>query len=174
MEHGEHCFRYPRIVMSDKPVTDKPTADGEILELYKLHAELTDRVSQRREAANRLFVGLLTGVWVFLAAFARFGAGKIPLWLVLVGGGVLGIALSIAWFVVIRSYRQLNSGKFAALGELESRLAFPFFRREWEILERGENTKKYWKLTVVETFLPLIFSLFFLAAIVAAYFTHGE
>ena len=139
----------------------------ELLELYKLHAELADRVSQRREAANRLFVGLLTGVSVLLAAFVRFGSGEIPVAWIMCAGGILGVVLSVAWFIVIRSYRQLNSGKFAALDELEDKLAYPFFRREWQFLEKGENMRKYWKLTVVETILPIIFGLFF-AALIAA------
>lgn len=141
---------------------EKPDGQNETLELYKLHAELADRVSQRREGANRLYVGLLTGVFVFVAAIVRFSVGEIPAWIV-GASGVLGVALSASWFVVIRSYRQLNSGKFAALDELEEKLPYPFFRREWEILEKGENTKKYWKLTVVETALPCIFGALFAA-----------
>ena len=58
---------------------------------------------------------------------------------------------------MIRSYRQLNSGKFAALHELEERLAFPFFKREWELLDEGRKLSRYWKLTIVETGLPIIF-----------------
>ena len=46
----------------------------ELLEIYKLHAELADRVSQRREGANRLYVSLLTGLFIFLAAMVRYGA----------------------------------------------------------------------------------------------------
>ncbi len=46
----------------------------ELLEIYKLHAELADRVSQRREGANRLFVSLLTGMLIFMAALLRYGA----------------------------------------------------------------------------------------------------
>ena len=99
----------------------------ELLEIYKLHAELADRVSQRREGANRLFVSLLTGTLIFLAAFLRYGAETIPVGAVLIAIGVFGILLAAAWFVIIRSYRQLNSGKFAALHELEEELAYPFF-----------------------------------------------
>ena len=138
-----------------------PDDRREFLELYKLHAELADRVSQRREAANRQFVASLTGLLIFIAALFRFGTGDIPAEGIFVIGGILGFALSVSWFIVIRSYRQLNSGKFAALDELEKKLVFPFFRREWEILEKGENTKKYWKLTVVETTLPCIFGILF-------------
>ena len=140
----------------------------ELLEIYKLHAELADRVSQRREGANRLYVSLLTGIFILLAAFIRFGTGNIPLWVILIGGSILGIALSASWFIVIRSYRQLNTGKFDALLDLEKQIAYPFFKREWELLGEGKERNRYWKLTVVETMLPLIFiTLFFVVIIIS-------
>lgn len=139
----------------------------EFLEIYKLHAELADRVSQRREGANRLFVSLLTGTLIFLAAFLRYNAEDIPAFgAVLIAIGVSGIFLSASWFIIIRSYRQLNSGKFAVLHELEEKLAYSFFRREWELLEEGKNRSRYWKLTVVETFLPFIFAILYLTLII--------
>lgn len=141
----------------------------ELLAIYQLHAELADRVSQRREGANRLYVSLLTGMLIILAAFLRYGTGIIPVWAILVTVGILGGSLSTSWFIVIRSYRQLNSGKFKALHELEEKLAYPFFRREWELLEQGENKSRYWKLTVVEIFLPVAFFALFLILIVATF-----
>ena len=107
---------------------------NELLEIYKLHAELADRVSQRREGANRLYVSLLAGLAAFLAVLIRFGVGGVPVQVVLVSVGVVGTALSASWYVVLRSYRQLNTGKFRALHELESKLAYPFFQREWDLL----------------------------------------
>lgn len=128
----------------------------ELLELYKLHAELADRVSQRREGANRLYAGLLTGIAAAVGALLNFGPDG-PEEAILVFGGVVGIVLSASWYIVIRSYRQLNTGKFAALQELENKLEYPFFKREWDLLEKGKDYRKYWKLTVVETGLPIIF-----------------
>lgn len=132
----------------------------ELLEIYKLHAGLADRVSERREGANRLYVSLLTGILALLVAFSRYGIKTIPLCGVLTAGGILMLLLSASWFIVIRSYRQLNTGKFAALHELETELAYPFFKREWALLEEGKNLSRYWKLTIVETFLPIGFSFF--------------
>lgn len=140
----------------------------ELLEIYKLHAELADRVSQRREGANRLYVSLLTGLFVFLAAMVRYGAEAVSVWVGLLVAGILGLALSSSWYIVIRSYRQLNTGKFKVLGDLEDKLAFPFFRREWKVLEAGENRSKYWRLTVVETFLPLLFGVISLALVLVS------
>ncbi len=141
----------------------------ELLEIYKLHAELADRVSQRREGANRLYVSLLAGIFILPAAFQRYGTGTIPDWVILLGAGILGIFLSPSWFIVIRSYRQLNSGKFEPLHELEEKLAYSFFKREWELLEEGQNISKYWKLSVVETFLPIGFFVFSLVLIIYSF-----
>ncbi len=138
----------------------------ELLEIYKLHSELADRVSQRREGANRLFVSLLTGTLIFLAAFLRYGTEAILLGAVLIAVGSFGILLSASWFIIIRSYRQLNSGKFKTLQELEQKLAYPFFKREWELLREGKNVSRYWKLTVVETFLPFIFAILYIVLII--------
>ena len=135
---------------------------NELLEIYKLHSELADRVSQRREGANRLYVSLLSGLAVLLAALLRLGVGDGgPLKIVFSSTGAIGALLSVSWYVVIRSYRQLNTGKFKALHELEGKLAYPFFKREWELLAEGKDMKKYWKLTTVEVGLPCIFLLLF-------------
>lgn len=139
----------------------------ELLEIYKLHAELADRVSQRREGANRLYASLLTGILGFLAISLRFGTGDFPIWGLLVVAGVLGMLLSASWFVIVRSYRQLNSGKFKPLHELESKLAYPFFKREWDLLAEGEKPGIYWKLTTVETGAPIAFFALFLAVLIA-------
>ncbi|MXW12384.1 MAG: hypothetical protein F4Z73_05875, partial [Synechococcus sp. SB0668_bin_13] len=97
-----------------------PSKD-QLLEIYKLHAELADRVSQRREGANRLHVSLLSAFLVFLAALLRFGSGEIPASVLLLFSGIIGMAVSGSWYIVIRSYRQLNKGKFATLHELEQK-----------------------------------------------------
>ena len=141
----------------------------ELLEIYKIHAELADRVSQRREGANRLYVSLLIGLALFVAALLRFGTDGISPDTVLFWAGVLGAVLAISWYIVIRSYRQLNTGKFNALQDLESHLAYPFFTKEWELLGEGKKRSRYWKLTVVETALPwTLFLLFVGLAIYAA------
>ena len=84
--------------------------------------------------------------------------------------GAIGALLSVSWCILIRSYRQLNSGKFKALHELEKKLAYPFFTRERELLGEGEKISRYWRLTVVETSLPLIFLALFSSIIVYSFF----
>ncbi|MCY3999641.1 MAG: hypothetical protein OXF84_02375 [Bacteroidetes bacterium] len=125
-----------------------------------MHAEFADRVSQRRERANQLYTGLLTGLMVVGIASLRLAPTDEPINMVLfLGLGILGVILSSSWLIIIRSYRQLNTGKFKSLHELEKQMSYPFFTREWEFLHQGRDYRRYWKLTVVETFLPMTFFL---------------
>lgn len=133
----------------------------EHLEIYKLHSELADRVSQRRESSNRLYVSLTVGLVVFIASLFRFSAGGNPEeWLVASVSGT-GILLSCVWWVNIRSYQQLNSAKFRVLHDLEKELAFAFFTQEWDPQSEGRRSNRYWRLTYVEAALPIIFALMF-------------
>ena len=133
----------------------------ELLEIYKLHAELADRVSQRREGANRLYVSLLAGLVLFLSALFRFGVDDELTRFVVYAASAVGSLLCLSWYIVIRSYRQLNERKFKTLCALENNLCFSFFTNEWNIPEDGERTSRYWRLTLVEVSLPAIFFLMF-------------
>ena len=137
----------------------------ELLAIYKLHAELADSVSRQRATANRFYMLVLSGLVVLFSALIQRQNGM-PLGGLMVGFGLFGMLLAAAWYVVIRSYRQLNSGKFKALHELEGKLAYPFFKREWELLEEGKERRTYWRLTIVETFVPLIFFICFAVLLV--------
>ena len=149
-------------------MTDEPK-QSELLEIYKLHAELADRVSQRREAANQRYSSILVGLGAFLAALLKFGDGEFPA-IAMRLVSVLGVVISCSWYVLIRSYRQLNTGKFDALHELEEKLAYPFFKREWDLLGQGRDFRRYWKLTVVENVLTLAFLVLSVLLFVCSFF----
>ena len=146
----------------------------QLLEIYKLHSELADRVSQRREGANRLYVSLHVGLVVFLAALLRFGSGDTSEVLVLGAVGGFGVLLSVSWLVVIRSYRQLSTEKFRVLHDLETRLPYQFFASEWDPTGKGKKSNRYWKLTSVEVTLPIVFAGMFVALIIYAILKCSE
>ncbi len=137
----------------------------ELLEIYKLHAELADSISRQRGTANRFYMLVLSGLVVLFSAFLQRKNG-VPLGWLMVGFGLFSMLLASAWYIVIRSYRQLNSGKFKALHELEEKLRYPFFKREWDLLAEGREQKIYWRLTVVEIFVPIIFFVCFAGVLV--------
>jgi hypothetical protein len=126
-----------------------------LLEQYKLYVEMTDNVSARRSQTNAFYITALAG----LLAVLSLTMDKIPSeeqYVVLLAAAVLGILLCYIWFVNIRSYRQLNFGKFAVIHEMEQQLPYCCYAREWEILGKGVEGKKYLELTRVERYVPVL------------------
>ena len=130
-----------------------------IFEQYKLYVEMADRVSQRRMSANTFF----TTVNTLLFTVAAFVGSKDLQWVIFVG--VIGCVISFAWYFTLNSYRQLNSGKFTVINEIEKLLPLSGFSYEWEVLASGEKKSKYWPLSHVEKIIPVIFFFAYIALI---------
>lgn len=63
-----------------------------------------------------------------------------------------------AWYLMVRSYRQLNAAKWAVIGAFESRLpAYAYSRAEWAELGEGEDWRRYMPLTRLEQGVPPLF-----------------
>lgn len=133
-------------------------------EQYKLYVEMADRVSQRRMSANAFF----TTVNTLLLTFATFIGNKDLLWTVFIG--VIGCIISFTWYFTLNSYRQLNSGKFIVIHEIEKLLPLSCYAFEWEILASGNKKSKYWPLSHVEKVIPVIFFLAYIAYIILRVF----
>ncbi|GGY00863.1 RipA family octameric membrane protein [Streptomyces minutiscleroticus] len=131
-----------------------------VIEQYKLCVEMADRVSARRNLANTFFLTLNSGL---VAAFGAWRSGRsgngLPVLLLLAGLVVL-LGVCAAWWFTVRSYRQLNEGKFKVIEALEERLpARAFVAAEWNALEKGQNWRVYLPLVHVERWIPLTFAL---------------
>ncbi|MDX3642914.1 hypothetical protein [Streptomyces sp. MB09-02B] len=129
-----------------------------LLEQYKLCVEMADRVSARRNLTNTFFLSLNSAVAALVAPVSSRTLANAPV-LLLMAGLVILIAQCLAWFVIVRSYRQLNSAKWAVIGAFEERLpAYAYSRAEWGALSEGSDWRKYLPLTHVEQWVPIIFS----------------
>ena len=92
-----------------------------------------------------------------VVALTRLGLGEMLVSDVLtLVGGLIGIVLCLSWYLVIRSYRQLNTGKFADPPRTgRELLPFDFFKREWKQLQEGKKLNKYLNVTKAEMTLPM-------------------
>lgn len=137
-----------------------------LLEQYKLYVEMADRISNRRGQTNRFYISLLSGLLALLSIvvgshiFSDFQS------VVFIVVAILGLALCILWNINIRSHRQLNSGKFKVIHEMEQHLPFPCYDKEWEILGEGKEGKKYLQLTRVEQYVPFILAIPYLLLLI--------
>jgi hypothetical protein len=137
-----------------------------MLEQYKLYVEMADRVSSRRAQTNRFYISLLSILLALLSVVASIGAFSEILNIILLAIAILGIMLCALWWVNIRSYRQLNSGKFKIIHEMEKELPIAPYDKEWEILGRGKQVGKYLQLTRVEQWVPFVLTIPYLLLLV--------
>jgi hypothetical protein len=134
-----------------------------LIEQYKVYVDTTNKVSDRRGSAHTLLLtvntSLITVYGLVLAKDMPLAAAHGPwTWLV----PVAGLLVSLTWFLLIRSYRELNSAKFKVVNEVERRLPAQLFDLEWQYLERGE-TIRYTPLTHMEQYVPFAFGFFYVA-----------
>ncbi|MFC1460963.1 hypothetical protein ACFLQR_00400 [Verrucomicrobiota bacterium] len=134
-----------------------------LLEQYKLYVEMADRISARRAMANTFFLTVNTLMVAGMAAYLEKMAARITLL-----APLAGLILCYVWQRLIRSYRQLNRGKYKVIGEMEKRLpCSPYWSAEWTALGEGKDPKKYKPLTAVEVWVPVVFmALYTLLAVV--------
>jgi hypothetical protein len=125
------------------------------LEQYKLYVEMADRISSRRMTANSFFVTLNTALVAFLGlAVAKQETDRLG-WYIAVS--IAGVTVSLLWYFLIRSYRDLNSAKFNVVHLVESELPLKIYDAEWEMVGRGKNPELYRPVTHIETKVPLLF-----------------
>lgn len=138
-----------------------------VLEQYKLYVEMADRISARRAAANTFFLTLNTAVFTVFGTFWAAKPESAPWWLTLPLVALL--VECAAWFYLVRSYRQLNSAKYEVIGRLEERLpASPYWKAEWAALGHGRDRSRYWPLTHLEQWVPVLFAGVYVAGFVVA------
>lgn len=139
------------------------TYSSALLEQYKIYVEMADRVSSRRSQANTFFLTLNSSIFTLIGALLALGGTKFS-WILVFPTTVL-VAQCLAWYWLVRSYRQLNAAKYAVVGAMEERLpASPYWRAEWAALGEGRDPSRYIPLTHLEQWIPMLFALSYLGA----------
>jgi hypothetical protein len=131
------------------------------------YVEMADRVSSRRGLTNTFFLTLNTLVFTIIGVFIQ-ERPELSAWLLALP---LAIALDqcAGWYLIVRSYRQLNTAKFKVLGQLETRLpASPYANAEWKALGEGRDWRTYLPLTHLEQWIPALFALIYTIGFVLA------
>ena len=125
------------------------------LEIYKLYVTMADNISVRRQTTNSFFLTINTALIAFLG-YVKPGIGQYAEYLVWLNTPV-GVVLCYCWYRLIRSYRELNSGKFKVIHAIEQHLPLSPYDAEWELLGRGKDLRQYLPFTRVEMYVPLVF-----------------
>lgn len=137
-------------------------------ELYKLMVQSSEGLVARRQGVNTFFLtisgALLTAIGLIV------GRGDVPRLQAL---GVLvlaitGMVLSFAWVSLIKSFGQLNTGKFKVINRLEQEFPAAIYLAEWHALGKGKEPKRYRTFTSREVWTPWAFATVYAIASVVA------
>jgi len=134
------------------PQTEKD--HSQLLELYKLMVNSSEALVGRRQGVNTFFLtingALLTAIGVVLGQHPdrRLKA------MALVVLAFNGIVLSQAWRSLIRSFGQLNTGKFAVINRIEELFPAAIYLAEWKALAEGKKPRIYKTFTSREVWAP--------------------
>ena len=132
-------------------MADDPVATSE-LELYKLHADLAERVATKREDVNKLYTGMVSSIIAASVLLHRFAPTAETNWVL----PTLGAVVSVCWILSVDSITGRLSAKHAVLIELESKLPFDFFRRENAEFEKGGFIRRKWSSSLMPTLFFLV------------------
>ena len=142
-----------------------------LLSIYTKYSETAESISDRRQNANTFFLSINTALVAFIG-YTGFSTATSPpnpryYWVVLIAG----LILSVLWTRLLKSYRDLNTGKFLILHEVETALPIAPFRTEWEVLGGGKKRSAYWPLSHLERFVPFLFMLMYIALFILSIVT---
>lgn len=146
------------------------TADAEsrLFELYKLMVTSSEALVGRRQGVNTFFLtingALLTATGLILSSGGEVRLRAASLAVLTLTGAVL----SQAWRSLIRSFGQLNKGKFAVINRIEQLFPAAIYLAEWKALGEGQKPRIYRTFTSREVWVPWTLTGIYAAATVAA------
>lgn len=123
-----------------------------LLDQYKLYVEMADRISQRRTTANTYFLTVNSAILAFVGYLtSKDSTGY--MWLLALAGAML----TLFWYNIINSYRNLNTAKWQIVQDIEKRLPISPYDAEWDAVQRGKNPKLYRPISHIESWVPGVF-----------------
>ncbi len=131
-----------------------------LFEQYKLYVEGAEKISDRRQNANNYFITINTALITLLGFSFQVSFLENLSWVRILLAGV-GIVICVIFWHLLRSYKQLNTGKFNVIHEIEKYLPAALYDYEWKVLEEGKNKKVYYPFSHIELLIPWVFGLIY-------------
>ena len=133
-----------------------------LLEQYKIYIESADKISDRRQKNNDFFLAINTALIAFLGYSVK--EKMIDLSTIIIVASI-SIAICYSWYRLIRSYKDINTGKYKVVHKIEKELPVSLYGIEWQELGEGKDKNIYLPFTHIEIKIPWIFILFYILII---------
>jgi len=129
-----------------------------LLAQYQLYVENMEKISDRRQNANNYFITINTVLISFMGVLLQTKLFESIPWVKSLVA-LVGIIICVVFWFLLRSYKQLNTGKFKVIHELEQKLPASIYDYEWKILGEGKDKKLYFPFSHIEMVIPWIFGI---------------
>ena len=161
----------PNSIDSDLFPHGVPTEDRDkdlLFELYKLMVASSEALVGRRQGVNTFFLtingALLTAVGLVVSNRGDRRLEALGILILTVTGAIL----CLAWRSLIRSFGQLNNGKFKVINRIEQLFPAAIYLAEWKALAEGRKPEVYRTFTSREVWTPwAIFGIYIVASLAA-------
>lgn len=137
-----------------------PDYQTHLLEQYKLYLSAVEKISDRRQNANNYFITINTVLISTLGLSFKLTVFENSTWIKALIAFV-GIVNCVIFWYLLRAYKQLNTGKFSVIHEIEKYLPLSLYGYEWDILGQGKDTKKYYPFSHIELLIPWVFGIIY-------------
>jgi hypothetical protein len=131
-------------------------------EEYKLLAESTQQLSDRRQSATQTYLTLNTAIFAVLAFLIK-DAGLQGWWLVLAAVPLFaaGLLICAIWYRILVQYKELIAWRYDQLMEIEQSptmaQGYQFYMKEWENFYQVKNSTSRFGFSRLEIWLPHVF-----------------
>ena len=129
---------------------------------YEMLVSSADKISERRNNANSYYLGINTAGLTLIG----FLINSPDLTWILPYIFLIGLIFSIIFFLLINSYKQLNSGKFKVIHEIEKTLPLSIYSYEWDVLGSGKDKTKYFPFSHIELWIPVTLGVMYFISLV--------
>lgn len=129
-----------------------------LLAQYQLYVESAEKISDRRQNANNYFITINTVLISFMGVLLQTKIFETNIWIKSLIA-IVGIIICVVFWFLLRSYRQLNTGKFKVIHEIEQKLPIALYDYEWKVLGEGKNKALYFPFSHIEMIIPCVFGI---------------
>ena len=132
-----------------------------LLAQYQLYVENMEKISDRRQNANNYFITINTVLISFIGVLFQTKIFESITWIKSLVA-LVGIIICVVFWFLLRSYKQLNTGKFKVIHEIEKKLPINLYDYEWKILGEGKKMGLYFPFSHIEMVIPWVFGIVYL------------
>jgi len=125
-----------------------------LIDQYKLYVQSHEKISEGREGSNRFFLTLNSAVVGGIVALINSSAEKSAIVIIIASSA---LAICLFWRQALKSYSDLNTGKFKVIHAIERRLPLALYESEWRVLGRGKDPELYKPISHLEAMIPWAF-----------------